>query len=611
MGGRVYVPPNPAFIPPAGKPYPFGPPGGFINYYISVNGNDANNGLTPATAWSVTAINNKAATYAGKNVGMIGNSASAPTIYTQGINGASILSIYQAAVNANGQNRTGLTVNGGTSAATLTWLGAVNALGVYTPRCVAICGYDPITGNRMNGGTGGTGFGALIGQGFSNAANKGFVWIDGLVIYGGWQHLVAFYPQLQSASYPYIPANNPNNTNIIMSSCELADMQGYINNNMAAVLHQATAGLLLSNNRIHSIYGTIGSGGDCMGIVSFVAYGYTYEYNTIYDSLLCIYDKNQDDGGQTVRYNLLENAGTNLGGICYNDGTGGLSGDTFSFYGNICFSPGSPLSQKGIVAPPIPQTGNYRNNTFVTTGQQTGQNGYAVWEAYLSGPITYRDNIHVNLQLGTSVPTQMVVCPTSISLMDYNTWSTAQWGTVATPGNGSITTVSGLPAWQSATGQESHSTVGTDTFAGTMGIQVAANYKLVSGPSKGTGSAGGDRGAWGGPTPPSQIGCDFNESPLQIYLPNGLPGATHGTAYSSGLIPTSGGSYRHQLAITQILSGNAGNWATGGSATLPFVLSPQVITGTPPSAETFSCVLTLTDTWSNATTTFTATIVVA
>ena len=49
------------------------------DFWISPNGDDSNNGLTPATAWSITAFNTKQATYGGKTVGVIGDTGTTLT----------------------------------------------------------------------------------------------------------------------------------------------------------------------------------------------------------------------------------------------------------------------------------------------------------------------------------------------------------------------------------------------------------------------------------------------------------------------------------------------------------------------------------------------------
>jgi hypothetical protein len=44
-----------------------------FDFFIGPNGDDNNNGLTPATAWSITALNTKQSTYSGKKIGFVGD----------------------------------------------------------------------------------------------------------------------------------------------------------------------------------------------------------------------------------------------------------------------------------------------------------------------------------------------------------------------------------------------------------------------------------------------------------------------------------------------------------------------------------------------------------
>jgi hypothetical protein len=59
---------NRRYSDPANEP---GGGGGDFAYYIGPSGSDSNDGLTPETAWAITAINTKRATYAGFRVGLL------------------------------------------------------------------------------------------------------------------------------------------------------------------------------------------------------------------------------------------------------------------------------------------------------------------------------------------------------------------------------------------------------------------------------------------------------------------------------------------------------------------------------------------------------------
>lgn len=158
-----------------------------FDYYISTTGSDSNPG-TLASPWSITALNSKQSTYAGKRVGLI-----AGTYDVSGLMGTF--------------HSPALTINGGTSAASPTYIGSCNAAGVYTPRVVTL---DAKGATGFYGGSN-SNISTIMGiaqqdaaPGGPTPANWGNVTVDGLVFIN-WS-LWAF----QVGSFDGVGGNVPN-----------------------------------------------------------------------------------------------------------------------------------------------------------------------------------------------------------------------------------------------------------------------------------------------------------------------------------------------------------------------------------------------------------------
>src|SRR5215472_6762340 len=250
-----------------GTAYAGDSPSGF-DYYIAPNGEDSNPG-TYAKPWSITAINTHRAVYAGKRVGLLDGTYNVHALCQKG-----------------GQTTPALGVNGGPNAATPTVIAAVN------PRQAILTAADPASGAYATAAC------PIIGQGYMQTQNQGHVVIDGLFLTRSYQYAISFYATVgQQATAVAGGAGG-----FVLRNCEIYDIAGLINNNVAGILLWFCTGALISNNKIHSIQPPNvqnASLGDCAGIISFRCRSNIYEYNTIYDCNVGIYDKNSPNGNHT------------------------------------------------------------------------------------------------------------------------------------------------------------------------------------------------------------------------------------------------------------------------------------------------------------------------
>lgn len=260
-----------ARIPRGGVTGSSTPPIAF-DFFIAPNGDDNNNGLTPATAWSLSALNSKQATYAGKKIGIVGDIAGVQTPITQTSIGGAVTTLY-AAYQAQPGTGAGciFNINGGTSSST--YLGSCNSSGVYTPRWAVIDFSQPGSG----GATVPTVAAFAMGQNFFSGSvpNGGFLTIDGLVMKYFTQGMVA-------CSHIGATLNN-----FVIQNCEISN-GGNVpsNNNPGAIYLTGCASPIITNNKIHDLQTITGGAtapfGMC-GLVTFASSNITCTHNTFYN----------------------------------------------------------------------------------------------------------------------------------------------------------------------------------------------------------------------------------------------------------------------------------------------------------------------------------------
>lgn len=580
LGGAVVTAPTGFIFDNAGA-------AGF-NFYISPTGDDVSGTGSLANPWSITALNSKGNIYAGKRIGML------PGFYQYGTSGGVQTTLWALcnAVNGgvNNANLAALNVYGNVGGAP-TVLACCDLNGNYSPRTAIISALNPINGAYP------TTQSTLIGQGYLQVplGNRGNVTLDGLVVTGGYQTGIGFLPQF-IGTYPYTGVTL--NTNVRIQNCEIYNIAGYPNQNMGGIDIQVLIGAYVGNNRIHDMVPTSGNttNHNSAGIFAFKCRSTIHEFNTIYNCNAGIYEKDNNQGNSTTRYNFLEINGTYPNGAL-EDYSGGIAGDICDIYNNIFYvtnggaSPDGALNaNNGAGNVPCAQVMRFHNNTCIF-----GQNTVGVGLFENSGNIAFFNNIVV-----CSIPNTVgLVCfplPTSV-LSNYNIYDdsahTPYFATNNTAHlNGPDNNLSSLSAFQSAFSQDANSLRVTPTFAGTFGVLNAANYQQLSGasPQVGLGRVGGvsggaavNAGAWDGIV--TQIGANFNN--LIVTTPNGAP------------VPAAAVGERYELTLNAINTVNACTWSkVSGPAWLSVssVSGNQgLVSGTPTSSGAVGAVIQATD----------------
>jgi hypothetical protein len=438
--------------------------------------------------------------YAGKRVGLLDGTYN---VHAQCMKG--------------GMHACALAINGGPSADQPTVIAAVN------PRKAILTGADPVTGAYP------TNAAAIIGQGYLQTKNKGNLIIDGLYLTRSYQYAICFDAPAGTEFTKHLVEGG--STGIVVRNCEIYDISGLINNNVAGILLMLVTGALISNNKIHSVQPpNVGNANiaDCAGILSFNCHSNIYEFNTIYDCNVGIYDKNNYNGNQTFRYNYIECLGLTPSAPLI-DCSGGNPGDTLTVHNNIFVGPTVWFGLDALSQPSV-QSLVFYNNTcmFGTPGRETDTGFFypaAGGAASPAATVTFYNNI---VQCAGKIGSGglVAVCPGSVSLSDYNALSVAgnsQIMAYSPPKNPRGFQPMTLAQWRSLTGMDKHTSTTSSQFANAQD-RTAAGLQLRSGsPGQGTGRVGGlvsgaatDIGAWGAGA--TQIGCNFGPSPKATSL---------------------------------------------------------------------------------------------
>ena len=460
-----------------------------FDYYIGPNGSDSNPG-TESQPWAITAINTKQSVYAGKKVGLLDGTYNVYSLWT-------------------GQfTSPALRVNGGT-ANSPTVIAAVN------PRQAILTAANPSDGSYP------TTQSAIIGQSLAEP-NPGNLIIDGLYITRAYQMGMMFYPSNGGAAQGGV-------TGTVVQNCEVYDIAGWENGNMAGVYAYFQTGWIVRNCRIHHVIPTSGNiaDWDCAGIFSQQCSGNLYEYNTVYDCNCGIYDKNAPNGGHTYRYNYVEITGTTYPNYALTDCAGGLPGQTTTVYNNILISPKAAWWAADAISGHFPavQSLVFYNNTCWYGGGGFETGGAFMPTAGSGAMVTFYNNIVACN--GSSAPNGLVCfCPGSVALSNFNcfqTSSSAMLGLSPTSSPYSVTQYS-LANWQSTTGLDRNSmAVPLDTLFGAVSSLSPTSYQAVPASIASLGRVGGvssgavtAAGAWGNGA--TQIGCNFDPTPVAPVL---------------------------------------------------------------------------------------------
>jgi len=301
-----------------------------FDYYISTTGDD-NNAGTLASPWSITALNSKHSTYAGKKVGIL------PGMYQYGIVGGVQTSLYSIH-SGMAHSSCALQLQGGTSASP-TFVGASTTSGSYSP---PVAGTGPtviLDFSQPGTGTRSTTDGHAIGQSYLGSyvpSVQGYLTIAGIKVQVATTSGIGFQGGI-GGSYA-VPG-------LIIRDCEVYDMLAASSgNNPAGIfIYKQMPGGLITNCLIHKTRtagGTLNPYGQPAIVFNqdlgtnegFTA---TIDHCTIYDGGICVETKN-NFAHVDVQYCYLEfgTLGTYTG-----------SAGQFAVWG-ICVAPGDSVTFK-------------------------------------------------------------------------------------------------------------------------------------------------------------------------------------------------------------------------------------------------------------------------
>jgi hypothetical protein len=457
-----------------------GPMPEVFDFYISPSGSDSNDGLTPSTAWAITALNTKRETYAGHRVGLLDG-----TYPTGGI-----------APYAGGDSPS-LGVAPG-SPGNPTVIEALN-------HRAAILDHD-------GGGI------ACIG---AYDATAGHFTLRGLKIINARDFSV------------YINRTRGRGEGVVVDSCELTEQQSDSQDITAGVFLQALDAAQVVNCHFHDITNTTG-GLRVSAILQYGTIGTVVDRCTFDGTYGGVHSKyaggtpRTDDQETHVKQCYFHQVTVACRGFDNKDQTGpGPSNPPYGPFiieNNVFENCDHALGNDGPFSAGSPVI--VRNNTIYATsaGAKDGFNLHT-WQPGCEP--SFYNNIWY---LGGSA-SLVELCALAISVdgsgtayadvIDYNCYgpSSMQWVTQTGYGypysGGGYTTHTSSAAWQGATGGDdtTHSLFATDPSF-TMAGSGAARFQLAGGsPCIGAGRAGGssggaamDMGAWAGVT---QVGCDF------------------------------------------------------------------------------------------------------
>jgi hypothetical protein len=474
-----------------------------FDYYISPNGDDNNNGSL-GSPWSITALNSKQSTYAGKRVGIIGDKGVIQVGRVGGVT-TTLYSIYQTKPYSSSAV---LAVNGGTSSTQPTYIASCNSSGNYTPRLAIIDCSDPSTGNLP------TQEASVFGQSQYNSAtpvaNYGNLTVDALVIRNFTFSALVFYGS----------AGTPIN-NLTIQNCEIYNGQNVqSNNNPGAIYVDFGNNATITNCKIHDLKSNAAGTSytmQLMGYIQFNSYGTKISNCTFYN---CAAVSNKDGWQQMdVSYCYLGygafgspyagGAGTtSIGGTVHNLLTG--AGKTIHFHHNIVLGPvlgwgESSQENQGSVL--------IYNNTFFepVVGGANGKlcalynikgNAGGTWSFYNN--LVYSLDGYEN---GNNAAAALAMYNASTTPSIFATCDHNAYGSGMTFGSSYASGQYNLPLskWQSF-GFDAHSVTLTGTpFVGTAAEGNASSF-AISGPAT-TAGVGGV--ACGAVDDSGLVGCDF------------------------------------------------------------------------------------------------------
>ena len=489
-----------------------------FDYYISANGSDDNPG-TLAAPWSITALNSKMSTYAGKSIGIIGNTAANPTVINAGklASGSAATSLFSIMQAQPGNNSEAvLLLNGGPSASQPTILATCDSSGNYSPRTAVIDGADPVTGALP------TVSAPFIAQNqyqsTTQVSNYGNVVVDGLVI-----------RNFTFAGLEFVGSANAPIDGAVIRNCELYNQQNVVsNNNPGAIRFNFAKNAIVTNCCVHDLRTNAAGSSFQMqscGVIQFNSIGTTITNCTFFN---CCAISNKD-GWQSMNVSYCycgwgsfgspytgESQYSNIGATIHNYLCG--TGVTVEFHHNILIG---PLGAWGESGQANEGTVLIYNNTFYKPSGIGGQNrglmcftdnygantvgGTGTFE-FFNNIVYAEDGIYEDGNAGASCFVKMGASTggiwSTLTNCDYNVygsgmtfaqdWKTGDYGWP-------------LSKWQGFGYDKDSTTLTSSPFTGSPSEANTASF-AISGPAATAGKGGVSCGALDGS---GAVGCDF------------------------------------------------------------------------------------------------------
>jgi hypothetical protein len=297
--------------------------------------------------------------------------------------------------------------------------------------------------------------------------------------------------------------------------------------NAAGITIYSCNGALVHNCLVTDIHSTSNRE---TGIETWNSVNTVVEYTTIIltaPQAGAFYAKNINNSCVTVRNCYFDLSGAPSGQYCLGWDLTPLGAATSKAYNNI-FVGGAALVQTvgtGMNPASSAEKVFIYNNTLVGTGPNYG----GIQHFGTAGTVHAYNNIFASSVVGgRGVVDYSASAP---ALTDYNLYQLVSLGLSSNGGTNYPALSSTLSAWQAAlpgtcVGKDTHAIAAAPSFAG-GGTLPAEAYKLVSGSrGKGAGSSDGttsgsgcDMGAWGGGSPPTQVGCNFKPGSTPTAMP--------------------------------------------------------------------------------------------
>jgi hypothetical protein len=494
-----------------------------FDFYVSPTGSDSNPG-TVAAPWAITSLMNRS----------INATNQANFAKTTGKRIGFLPGTYNLAAQMQMDSSSGaIQINGGTSA-NPTYYGSSDASGNYSLGTATLSALT--SGGAFGGGLNWPNNGPILAHTQSTPNATGNIVIDGLR-FTGYSYKGIRIGGASAGDGPIVTGS------VRVANCEFfgqGQNGGETEDNYVSLWLDGLRGggpYVATNNYFHDNHGQNLLGEEhLVAIQVWQSWGVQITFNTVVTSG-SFHGKVDNIQGSTIAYNYIDNSKfTATGGSrCLEDWTGAASSgltQTTNIHHNVFIWGGWGIATTGTLSyQPWTTPLNIYNNTLIAVNGGPYPSIWAAGSAANARQIQVYNNITTGTGDGSGYKT-FRTSPKAIGVWDYNGYmSAASWALIPdTAGidGGSATLESYSSASQFASGVasnggvsgcESHSVNNSSPqFTGVNTGLLASQYQLLAGsPFKGAGRTSGtpsgsacDMGAWGGASPPTQIGCNFN-----------------------------------------------------------------------------------------------------